>query len=102
MLADLYRPQGIQLVYHAVLELQLEPDPVVRIPAERRAEDLLVAAKIPPVLLCDTPGVTLLFKLMTLQRAPNCQAPTPGEKPFSLIMNGSSTFGLANAAEPTL
>src|SRR3974377_438901 len=52
MLADLRRPRGIQLVHHAGLELHLEPDPVVRIPAERRAEDLLVAAK-------DTAGLAL-------------------------------------------
>ena len=53
-LADLRCPRGIQLVDHGVLELHLQPDPVVRIPAERCPEDLLVAAK-------DTAGDALRY-----------------------------------------
>src|SRR3984893_7138830 len=44
VLADLGRPGCIQLVNTCVLELQLQPHPVVRVPAERRAEDPLKAA----------------------------------------------------------
>jgi hypothetical protein len=48
------------------LELQHEPQPVVRIPVEGKSRDLLLAAKIPPVRLCDTPGSTLLSRLTVL------------------------------------
>jgi len=46
-LADLDRARRIQLVYIHVLELQHEPQPVVRVPAERESGDLLLAAKDP-------------------------------------------------------
>src|SRR6516225_10751914 len=58
--------------------------------------------KMPPVTPCDTPGVTLLFKFMTLQRAPISQAPRPVSKPSSVNPNGFATLGLANAAAPVL
>jgi hypothetical protein len=73
VLADLGRPGCIQLVNTCVLELQLQPHPVVRIPAECCAEDLLVVA-------IDTAGDAL-------RHAGNdvavlvCDAPAGGEFP---------------------
>src|SRR5437868_3736414 len=44
-LADLELPRGVQFVYVHILELQHEPQPVVRVPAERETGGLLLAAK---------------------------------------------------------
>src|SRR5205823_4577089 len=44
-LADLDFPRGVQFVYVHILELQHEPQPVVRVPAERETGGLLPAAK---------------------------------------------------------
>ena len=43
-LADLDCARRVQLVYVHILELQYEPQPVVRVPAEREGGDLLLAA----------------------------------------------------------
>jgi Natural resistance-associated macrophage protein len=43
-LADLYCARRVQLVDFDILELQYEPQPVVRVPAEREGGDLLLAA----------------------------------------------------------
>src|SRR3954447_23414062 len=47
VLADLDRARRVQLVYVHVLELQHEPQPIVRVPAEREAGGLLLAAVNP-------------------------------------------------------
>src|SRR5437763_9032134 len=44
-LADLDFARGVPLVYVHILELQHEPQPVVRVPAERETGGLLLAAK---------------------------------------------------------
>ena len=41
MLAELRRSRGVQLVHLGVLELQVKPDPVVGVPTEIGAENLL-------------------------------------------------------------
>lgn len=47
VLADLDRARRVQLVYVHVLELQHEPQPIVRVPAEREGGGLLLAAVNP-------------------------------------------------------
>src|SRR5262249_13744950 len=53
-LADLRRPCGVQLVDLGILELQVKPHPVIRIPAEVCAKDLLISTK-------DASGYTLRY-----------------------------------------